>query len=671
MKNKTIFLLFILFFCSEISARVSKVEITQRKIILDGKEFGKYGAYEYIKGTVWFEIDPFNEHNSAITDIEYAPLNAQSMIIFSADFEILQPVDLLKSSGIALVEVSNRGGKFSLNYFNRATKREINPKDTECFGDGLLMRQGLTIIWLGWQFDVPQSENMLNIALPVAKKANGEAISGLVRSDWMVKQAVNTLKLGHRNQIGYPVSDARAIENILTVRKGRDFKRDTIARNLWQFAKEKNGKVRFNPYYIYMPLGFEAGKIYELVYKTKNPVIVGLGMAAIRDIIDYAKNDTTCIFPVKMGIAAGVSQTGRFLRHFIYQDFNTTESGSKAYDGLMIMTAGAGRGSFNHRFAQPSRDAHRYSAFFYPTDIFPFTSRNQIDYMTAKTDGLFNTANKKNLPLIMYINTGYEYWGRAASLIHLSVDGRHDVSPFANERIYHIASGQHFVSSFPPKSENKILEGVYRGNPLEFKVNYRALLVKLTGWVQGKKPPPSSYPKIDDGALVKIPDIKYPKIPYFVPSKVMHTAYRADYGTQFSVGIIDKQPPELGPVYHGKVPQVDKFGNELGGIRNIELLVPLATYIPYSLRIGLAGEQNELNDFYGTFIPFSKNTEEKNVRNDKRPALQNLYKNKEDYLKKVKKFTKKLVKQGFLLKEDKDYVLKRAEKYWDFIFIKE
>jgi len=156
-----------------------------------------------------------------------------------------------------------------------------------------------------------------------------------------------------------------------------------------------------------------------------------------------------------------------------------------------------------------------------------------------------------------------------------------------------------------------------------------------------------------------------------VPSKVMHTAYRADYGTQFSVGIIDKQPPELGPVYHGKVPQVDKFGNELGGIRNIELLVPLATYIPYSLRIGLAGEQNELNDFYGTFIPFSKNTEEKNVRNDKRPALQNLYKNKEDYLKKVKKFTKKLVKQGFLLKEDKDYVLKRAEKYWDFIFIKE
>lgn len=669
MKAKIITFLFftILLFSQETLARVSKVEIKERKIILNGKEFGQYGAYEYLKGTVWFEIDPFNQYNAAITDIEYAPLTAQSLISFSADFEVLQPVDLSKSSGIALVEVSNRGGKFFLNYFNRATKRGIDPDDPECFGDELLMRQGLTIIWLGWQFDVPLSDKLLNIKLPVTKKLNGKSISGLVRSDWMIKKTVNTLKLGHRNQIGYPVSDTRSKVNILTVRNGRDAKRDTISKKLWQFAREENGKVRFNPYYISMPQGFEAGKIYELIYKAENPVIVGLGMTAIRDIIDYAKNDTTAVFPVKMGIAAGVSQTGRFLRHFIYRNFNTTESGSKAYDGLMIMTAGAGRGSFNHRFAQPSRDAHRYSAFFYPTDIFPFTSRNQIDYMTAKTDGLFNKADKKNLPLIMYINTGYEYWGRAASLIHLSVDGIYDVSPFANERIYHIASGQHFVYPFPPKAENEMDDGVYRGNPLEFKVNYRALLVKLTEWVQGKNPPASTYPTIDNGTLIKIENLIYPNIPYFVPSKVMHTAYRADYGPQFSVGIIDKQPPELGPVYHGKVPRVDKFGNEQGGIRNVEISVPLATYIPYSLRTGMAGDQNELTDFYGTYIPFSVNKEEQFFRNDERPAINNLYKNKEDYLKKVKKAANKLMKQGFLLKEDGIYVLKRAEKYWDFI----
>lgn len=673
MRTKLILIILtIILFNMEISARVSKIEITERKVILNGKEFGQYGAYEYIKGTVWFEIDPFNEYNSAIVDIEYAPLTEHSMIVFSADFEVIQPVDLSKSSGIALVEVSNRGGKFSLNYFNRATKRGIDPDNPQCFGDGLLMRNGLTIIWLGWQWDVPQSDKLLNINLPFAKMLNGKAISGLVRSDWMVKKTMKTLKLGHRNQVGYPVSNALAKENILTVRKGRDAKRDTIAKNLWQFAREENEKVRFNPYYIYMSKGFEAGKIYELVYKAKNPVISGLGMTAIRDIIDYAKNDTTAVFPVKMGIAAGVSQTGRFLRHFIYQNFNTTELGSKAFDGIMIITAGAGRGSFNHRFAQPSRDAHRYSAFFYPTDIFPFTSHNQIDYMTAKTDGLFNKADKKTLPLIMQINTGYEYWGRAASLIHLSVDGQHDIAPFANERIYHIASGQHFVNSFPPKAENKMLEGVYRGNPLEYKVNYRALLLKLTEWIQDKNPPPNMYPTIDYGTLAKIEDLKYPNIPHFTPSKVMHTAYRADYGPQFSVGIIDKQPPELGPVYHGKVPQLDQFGNELGGIRNVELQVPLATYIPYNLRIGIAGEQNELNDFYGTFIPLPKNLEEKNVGlKDERPAIYSLYKNKEDYLKKVKKAANKIIKQGFLLKEDKTYVLKRAENYWDFIMKKE
>ncbi|RLD66417.1 MAG: hypothetical protein DRI95_06750, partial [Bacteroidetes bacterium] len=313
MKTKVIIIILtMILFNMEISARVSKIEITNREVILNGKEFGQYGAYEYIKGTVWFEIDPFNLRNSAITDIEYAPLNGQSMIVFSADFEVLQPIDLSKSSGIALVEVSNRGGKFSLNYFNRATKRGISPDDPECFGDGLLMRNGLTIIWIGWQWDVPQSNKLLNISLPIAKMPNGKEISGLVRSDWMVKQTVNTLKLGHRNQIGYPVSDARALENILTVRKGRNAKRDTIARNSWQFGKEKNGRISFNPYYISMYQGFEAGNIYELVYKAENPVIVGLGITAIRDIIDYAKNDTTAIFPARIGIAAGVSQTGRF-----------------------------------------------------------------------------------------------------------------------------------------------------------------------------------------------------------------------------------------------------------------------------------------------------------------------------------------------------------------------
>lgn len=666
---RIVLVLISLFYCFKSYARVLKIEIKERKVILNGKEFGQYGAYEYIKGTIWFEIDPFNEHNSQITDIEYAPLNEHSLIVFSADFEVLQPLDLSKSNKVALVEVSNRGGKFSLNYFNRATKSGIDPNNAACFGDGLLMRKGLTIIWIGWQWDVPEADNLMNIELPVAKLPGNNAISGLVRSDWVVKKTANTLKLAHRKQIGYPVSDFAAEENILTVRNGRDAKRDTIKRSLWQFAKEKNGKLSVDSNFIYMASGFEAGKIYELVYKAENPVIVGLGLAAVRDIIDYAKNDTSCIFPVQKGIAAGVSQTGRFLRHFLYQDFNTTESGRKAYDGMMIMTAGAGRGSFNHRFAQPSRDAHRYSAFFYPTDIFPYTSRNQLDYMTAKTDGLFNKATKKNLPRIMYINTGYEYWGRAASLIHISVDGLHDVAPFSNERIYHIASGQHFVYSFPPKSKDELFNGLYRGDPLEYKVNYRALLVKLIQWVQGKEPPQNAYPKIENGTLVKIEELKYPNIPYFAPSKVMHTAYRADYGPLFTVGIIEKQPPELGPVYHGKVPQVDKYGNELGGIRNVELQVPLATYIPYSLRTGLPGNRNELRDFYGTYIPFKANAGQKSAY-DQRPTVADLYKNEQDYLKKIKQAANKLIKQGFLLKEDRDYVIARAGQYWDFIMRK-
>jgi len=232
---------------------------------------------------------------------------------------------------------------------------------------------------------------------------------------------------------------------------------------------------------------------------------VGLGFAAIRDLIAYAKYDPSSPFPVRSGIAIGISQTGRFLRHLLYQGFNSDERGRKAFDGLMIHTAGAGRGSFNHRFGQPSRDAHRYSAFFYPTDIFPFSSRAQVDPVTGATDGLFaHTFNADHLPYVFYTNTGYEYWGRAAALITTTVDGKRDMDLYPNERFYHLASGQHFVERFPPGDASKLPDAqAYRGNPLNFLVTMRALLTRMVEWVRdGAEPPLNAYPRIDSGTLV-------------------------------------------------------------------------------------------------------------------------------------------------------------------------
>ncbi|MDN5211634.1 alpha/beta hydrolase domain-containing protein [Fulvivirgaceae bacterium BMA12] len=656
-------------------AKVSKVEITSREVILNGRTFGKYGAYELIKGKIFFEFDPANAANSKIVNISLAARSENGMVESWSDLVVLKPVNPGMGNGVALVEVSNRGGKFSPRYFNRG-RSGLKPDSEQDFGDGLLMENGFTVIWIGWQFDVQAGNGNLKLHVPIAKNTDGTEIMGLVRSDWIFEAPARVMKLGHRQQIGYPVADPNHPDNVLTVRDGRDGSRVIIPREEWQFGRidQANGpeneiKVVPDDSYIYMEKGFEPGKIYEMVYVAKDPPVVGLGMGAIRDVITYAKNNSQCPFKVDKGIAAGVSQTGRFLRHFLYQNFNMDEEGRKCYDGMMIITAGAGRGSFNHQFAQPSRDAHRYSAFFYPTDIFPFTSHVQQNPLFGNSDGLLAHMAEKYYPKIFYINTGYEYWGRAASLIHTATDGEADIETFDNERIYHIGSGQHFVNGFPPNKGNKLNEnGLYRGNHLDFSVNYRALLIALSDWVaQNKIPPASRYPQVKDNTLVSIDQLDFPKIPGVTIPKVIHTVYSVDYGPRWGEGIIDYQPPRLSAPIRPKVAQVNTIGNEVAGIQNIEVQVPLATYTPWNLRMGMAGDSQELTDFRGSFIPLPKTEKERNQKGDPRPSIASLYKNKKDYLQKIERAANTLIQEGFLLPVDKKYVIDRAEGYWKWV----
>lgn len=650
-------------------AEVLRVEIHAREAVLGGKTFGAYGPYEVVRGRIVFGFDPANPMNAALVDLGRAPRNADGLVEAWANFVALQPVDPARGRGVALVEVSNRGGKFSPRYFNRAANSRLDPASPDSFGDELLMRQGLTVIWIGWQYDVPLREGILRLHVPRAANADGSPLTGLARSDWTVDEPASGLPVSHRDHISYLVADPEHPDNVLTVRAGRDAPRRVIPRDQWAFVITKTDTTLGDAMTIRLDGGFEAGQIYELVYRAQAPALVGLGLAAIRDVISYAKYDEGSIFPVRYGLAAGVSQTGRFLRHFLYQGFNTDEQGRVAYDGMMIITAGAGRGSFNHRFAQPSRDAHRYSAFFYPTDLFPFTSRVQED--RGRADGLLaHLHDPAHAPKIFYINTGYEYWGRAASLIHTTPDGAADVEPLENERIYHLASGQHFAWGFPPPDQTQIGQApAYRGNPLDYSVNYRALLVRLVEWVDADKaPPPSAYPRRADGTLVPISEVAFPAIPGLPFPEVIHVAYRADYGPRWPDGIIDRQPPTLGDSFPSLVSQVDALGNEVAGVRNVEVRVPLGTYTPWNLRFGLPGGNGELTDFFGSYSPLRRTDAEKTARADPRPSIASLYDGRAAYLARVREEAQALIREGFLLPDDQARVMDRAAAYWNWIF---
>ncbi len=628
-------------------AQVSHLELIDRRVVADGAEFGAIGSYEVVEGRLHFALDPTSPFNARIVDLGLAPRNAQGRVETVADFVALQPVDPTRRSGTALLEVSNRGGKATLGAFCRGRGGDFDRRET--FGDGLLMERGVTVVWCGWQWDVPHEPGRLRLRVPTLHAANGAAIEGRVRSDRPVDEPTRAIPLGDRGHVPYPPVRPGSEEHVLTRRDGRDAPREVVSRSTWQFRDDLQAIE---------PTGdepFAAGFIYELVYTARDPVLVGAGLAAIRDCASWLKHgEDNPLHGIDRVVAVGISQTGRFLRQFVWQGFTTDTENRRSLDGVYALTAGAGRGSFNHRFAQPSRDGHRYSAFCFPTDIYPFTSTLQHDPVTGRIDGLFaRQHDPDHLPKCFWTNTGYEYWGRGAALIHSSItEPLRDVPPTGRERVYHIASAQHF-------------QGNARNNPMDLQATWRALLVALLDWVDdGTMPPDSRHPTLADGTLVPLADLVDPKIPGLTLPTAIQTAYRADYGAHFlSEGIVDFQPPRLGPEFPSLVPSLDALGHERGGIQSLELRVPLATYTGFSLREGLPGGNGELADFTGRFLPLPRDADS----DDPRPALATLYRDRDDYLGQLRAGAAALVAERLLLAQDVEESVRRGAALWDLV----
>jgi hypothetical protein len=332
----------------------------------------------------------------------------------------------------------------------------------------------------------------------------------------------------------------------------------------------------------------------------------------------------------------------------------------------MVHVAGAGRGSFNHRFAQPSRDGHPFMNCFYPTDIFPFTDLEQSDPETDLSDGILGRAVKENVtPKIFYTNSSYEYYGRAASLIHTALDGTQDAPPAKDTRIYLFAGGQHGPAAFPPSQQR----AQQMANPNNFRWSMRALLLALNQWVaDGKEPPPSRYPRLADQNLTSLTDLKFPKIPGVRLPERIQTAYRLDFGPSFrSQGIISLEPPKVGKPFPTLVPQVDSDGNETAGIRLPDIQVPLATYTGWNLRAPELGAADELLSMVGSFIPFARTQAERLKLHDPRPSIEERYANRLEYLERVKATAHRLVREGYLLESDIPSIVTGAGDKWDYL----
>jgi len=647
------------------------IDIKEEKTIENGKVFGKSGQYKEIIGLAKFKLDPTLEINKKITDIENISTNSSGMVEFTADVHIMLPSDMNKSNKKIIYDVNNRGNKVMLSQFNSASRGEmvagVAPEDD--IGNGFLMEEGYTLVWLGWSNDAPPIEGKLRLYSPELSQ-NGHPILGKIYSQFQPLKDVNQIMLSDRMHVPYPAYNTNDPEAILSFKKYPDDDPVIIPRENWRFAWDDGNELLDNPNFIYMEDGFKAGIMYQISYNAYGAKSTGLGLAATRDLISYLKYSDDKENPTRSFIdyayAFGVSQSGRFLRQFIYLDFNHDSLDREVFDGIIPHVAGGMRGEFNQRFGQASKDLPSVIAQLYPSSSIPTE-----DIEEGEQDGLMeNFRKRKSNAKIFFVNTGAEYWRGDASLIHTTSDGKNDLEAPANSRVYHLSSCMHGPGIWPP-TDTQSADGM-RGqnylNSIDYTPLMRALLVNLDNWVsENILPPESQHPKLSDDSAVNPNSLreKYSKIPMSFPE---HFSFprKMDFGQDEN--IIKNLPPNQGKFYGSLVSEVDDDGNEIAGIRHPDVAVPLATSTPWNLRhadvgapyqiIGLTGGPR------GSTVPFKKNKNDD--LDDERLSIQERYKSKEEYLKLISDYSKDMVRDKFLLEYDLENILERSESRWEY-----
>jgi hypothetical protein len=319
----------------------------------------------------------------------------------------------------------------------------------------------------------------------------------------------------------------------------------------------------------------------------------------------------------------------------------------------------AGRTFLNYRFGQPNRIIPAAHGFMYfPGATFPFAYETQTDPFTGKSDGTFARCMARgNCPKLIHTNSSTEYWQGGQSLITTDPLGRSDGTPPDNVRIYHFVGTQHGgIEGSPLPKELCAMPS----NRTDYRPLLRGALAALDRWVkEGTLPPPSRYPRIADGSLVKT--IPLPPIPGMTPAKAPSGRSLIDYGPDFGKGIIGKVPPvALAEAYQVLVPQVDADGNEQGGIRLPDIGVPTGTATGWSVRAPDAGSAGELCYLQGAFVPFAKTKAEREANGDPRLSLQERYRDNADYAERVRQAATTLEHEGYLLQEDVKRIVDKA-----------
>lgn len=626
-----------------LQAEVIRFDISERVPAFAGRNFGDVGPYERITARATIALDPSDDRNAVIADLAQAPRNAAGKVEAIADVVILRPADPARGNGTLLLDVPNRGRKLAPQLFDDSPQPGANnAQNADDAGIGFLHRQGYTMVWVGWQGDIPSKSGQMALTAPVLKGVTGPAREEFV---------FDTTTSHARAPLTWPAADPANLN--VTVRAAWADTRQTPPGLSARLVDPSTVEIT-------RPDGFDAGALYEITYTARDPALLGMGFAAVRDVASFLRRDATPANPLLNGlhpsvsrtIGFGVSQSGRFLRDFLHLGFNEDLAGRVVFDGLMPHVAGTRRMATNVRFGQPGRNPRHLQDPAWQADQFPFTYATLGDPLSGKTDGLLRRcALSATCPKVMQTDSEHEWWASRASLLVTDLAGNHLDLP-DNVRAYMIAGTPHFAGP-TEVMRNGVAAMSLPQNPMHAGAPMRALLSDLNAWISDGVPPPSSrVPMRAHGTLVAADSAVRSDIPG-LPYKGIHTV--AAFSDQSTL-----PPREIGryPVF---VPKADNDGMAIAGIRQLALAVPRATYTAWNPRAQGFGP-TALYPLQGAVVPFAPTEAARKEVHDPRPSIAERYADDDAYVAAVRREAARQVAERLLLSEDAERVVEAAKQ---------
>ena len=654
---------------------MTRLEFVRREPFAGGRTFGETGAYERIDAIAHYAVDPAHPANAGIVDLDRAERAADGTVRFSGDATFLLPADPERSNRALLFEIPNRGNRIAMRSFNMAPF-DLMPTDEITPGDGFLLERGWCVAWCGWQWDVPHPSIRMGLRAPAVppehRSPNGRMqlrIQPDRKTDAFALTDHHVGAVGNHAPI--PPLDPDEPGATLAVREHLFGAPTTVPRDRWRFVRREDGSGggRFDS--VALDGGFEAGRIYDLVFTPADCPVVGAGLLAARDLAAWARAspESPARGRIDHVIGEGVSQCGRFLRTFLHAGLNRDEAGRQVFDGVLVHVAGGRRGEFNHRYGQPSVQptpslGHR----------FPFADEPQLDPGSDSRAGLLDRQRAAGaVPKIFYTDTSSEYWRGDAGLAHRDLGTGADVEPPPEVRRYLFASTQHGPGVIP--FTDRSMFGSRAGNCLnviDYRPLFRAALENLRAWVaDGVEPPGSVFPRTRDGTastreevladLAAIPGFALPR-PDRLPSLAP-----MDLGEHADAGVPGLPARFAGGAYATCVSAVDANGNELGGIRAPDVAVPVATHAGFNPRHPESGGGGQILEYLGSTVPLARTAADRAGAADPRPSLAERYASRESYLAEVRAAAAALAEDRLVLRGDIELCVALARERYDAV----